>query len=1064
MKRFKRIFFVTWVAVAAIPFVAAQIDTDKLKAMKARSIGPAGMSGRVTAIDADPRDTSILYVGTASGGLWKSTNAGITWKPIFDDQPVASIGSLAVDPNNSDVIWVGSGEGNPRNSQTVGNGIYKSLDGGNTWKHLGLDETEHIHRVIVNPNNSAEVYVAALGKTWGENPERGVYKTGDGGKTWDRVLFVNDRTGAADLVMDPRNPDKLIAALWEHRRWPWFMKSGGEGSGLYITHDGGQTWEEKTSENGLPAGELGRIGLAIAHSEPNIVYALVESKKNALYRSEDGGQSWKMINNSASIGNRPFYYSDIFVDPANANRIYSLHSRITYSDDGGKTFERMADGIHPDHHAFWVHPDDPEYLVEGNDGGLAISRDRGKSWRFVRNLPLAQFYHINVDMDRPFNVYGGLQDNGSWRGPSAIWGEGGISNADWQDVGFGDGFDVAPDPSTRGRWVYSMSQGGNLRRYDTVTGAQVTIRPPDPEDETLRFNWNAGFALDPHSNTGIYYGSQYLHKSSDRGDSWAVISPDLTTDNPERQKQLDSGGLTYDVTGAENFTTIIAIAPSPVDPQVIWVGTDDGNVQVTRDGGEHWENVVGNIAGVPEGTWVPHIEASKFEAQEAFVVFDDHRRSNWTPYVYRTNDYGRSWTSLGTDNLRGYVHVMEQDSEVSDLLFLGTEFNLYYSLDDGKSWNRWEHGLPTVAVRDLIVHPRDGDLAIATFGRAVYILDDIGPLRVMARQGADVLDSPLGVFPVPDAVQAFSRRFASGGVLFAGDAEFSGENRSRGALITYVVNPPDSKNEGEQEEHQPSDGDMPEDQDERSEEKKEEVKIEILENDNVIRTFKGPAEPGLNRASWDLRRKGVRAPGRRSGGSAQEPPGAPVLPGTYAARVSFGEHERTVELQVLADPRVSLDPAVLSQTDQQIKELMNLMEATGRAFEQVEEAEKSVAEVKKLLTDQKEDQFSELRNKNKEVGEQLKALKEQISPPEVQGIRRDPSLLTSQIFRAGSYLDPFAAPGPTEELVLRKVRSQVESYLDQVNTFFAGPWEEYRKAVEEADLKLVKEHKKIEIE
>ncbi|MDX1546370.1 MAG: glycosyl hydrolase, partial [Rhodothermales bacterium] len=685
--------------LAAAPAHAQQLDTTKLAALQARAIGPAGMSGRVTTVDVVRHDPDVIYAGTASGGLWKSESGGIGWVPIFDDQPVASIGAVAIDPTNPDVIWVGTGEGNPRNSQTNGNGVYKSLDGGATWAHLGLEDSRNIHRILVNPQNPDVVYVGAQGPAWGETDERGVFKTTDGGATWEKILYLNERTGIADLVMDPQNPNKLIAAMWEFRRWPWFFKSGGEGSGLYVTFDGGQTWTERTSDDGLPAGELGRMGLAIAPSRPNVVYAFVEAEKdNALYRSTDGGRTWAKTRGPGPVGNRPFYYADIYVDPVNENRVYSIHSTVTLSEDGGDTFKPFVGWeVHPDHHAWYIHPDDPDFIIDGNDGGLAISRDRGETWRFVENLPLAQFYHVSVDMEVPYNVYGGLQDNGSWKGPSQVWRAGGIRNAYWQEVAFGDGFDVVSVPGDP-RYLYAMSQGGNLRRVDVMTGEQKNIKPIHPDGEFLRFNWNAAIAQDPFDPNTIYYGSQHVHKSTDRGDTWTLISPDLTTDDPEKQKQIDSGGLTYDVTQAENFTTIVAIAPSPLERGVIWVGTDDGNVQLTRDGGQTWTNTVGAIRGVPEGTWVPQIRPSKHNPAEAFVVFDNHRRNDWTPYVYRTADYGRSWTRLaGEGDVWGYALAIDQDPVAPDLLVLGTEFGLYVSIDGGEAWTKWTHGFPTVS-------------------------------------------------------------------------------------------------------------------------------------------------------------------------------------------------------------------------------------------------------------------------------------------------------------------------------------------------------------------------------
>ncbi|MFH0758775.1 MAG: hypothetical protein V2B15_15915, partial [Bacteroidota bacterium] len=551
---------ILWLTTALF---SQSLDMDYLKGMKARNIGPGGMSGRVTSIDVERDDASIFYVGTASGGLWKTSNGGINFKPIFEKEEVASIGAVAVDPGNPDVIWVGTGEGNPRNSLNGGCGIYKSLDGGRNWNLLGLENTRHIHRIIVNPANTDVVYVGAIGSPWGPHSERGVYKTTDGGKSWKQILFINELTGVADMVMDPGNPDKLFVAMWEHQRWPWFFKSGGPGSGLHMTVDGGETWTKITEKEGLPKGELGRIGLAIAGGNSTYVYALVESKKNAIYRSTDGGYSWEKRGDE-NIGDRPFYYADIYVDPTNENRVYSLYSQVNISEDGGKTFSTLiGNNIHSDHHAWWIHPTNPAFMIDGNDGGMAITYDRGKNWRHVTNLPVSQFYHINVDMETPYNVYGGMQDNGSWRGPGYTWTGGGIINTYWDFLMGGDGFDVVPvpgDPTT----CYAMSQQGNVRRVNLETGGTVDIKPAKTGEEELRFHWNAAIAQDPFDAGTIYFGSQFVHESTNRGDSWSTISPDLTTNDSTKQKFNESGGLTYDVTGAENHTTILAIAPSPV--------------------------------------------------------------------------------------------------------------------------------------------------------------------------------------------------------------------------------------------------------------------------------------------------------------------------------------------------------------------------------------------------------------------------------------------------------------------------------------------------------------------
>ncbi|MFQ5769175.1 MAG: hypothetical protein ACE5HX_01465 [bacterium] len=1009
----------------------------KLHGMKARSIGPAGMSGRVTAIDVVWSNPDIIYLGTASGGLWKSTSGGIAWEPIFDEQPVLSIGAVAIDQRNPDVVWAGTGEGNPRNSASVGNGIYKSIDGGKTWSYLGLAKTEHIHRILIHPYNPEVVYVAAMGTFWGENPERGIFKTVDGGRSWKKVCYIDEKTGAADLVMDPENPDKLMAAVWQYRRWPWFFKSGGPGSGIYVTYDGGQTWEKRTEKDGLPKGELGRIGLAISRSNPQVVYALVEAKKNGLYRSDDGGYKWQKVNDSRRVNPRPFYYADIRVDPKNENRLYSLHSVLAVSEDGGKSFKTVvrSSKIHGDHHALWIHPEDPSFLIDGNDGGAAISRDRGKSWRFIENLPLAQFYHIRVDMETPYNVYGGMQDNGSWRGPGEVWTSRlGILNLYWSRVGTGDGFDTLPDLSNPRRYGYAMSQGGNLRRFDLVTGERKSIRPVHPQGVRLRFNWNAAIASDPFDSKTIYYGSQFVHKSMNRGDSWEIISPDLTTNDPEKQRQIESGGLTYDVTAAENYTTIIAIAPSPVQRGVIWVGTDDGNVQVTQDGGQTWTNVVKNIKGVPAGTWVPHIEASKFNAGEAFVVFDDHRRSNWTTYVYHTTNFGKSWKNLATDEISGYVHVIAQDPVEPGLLFLGTEFGLFVTLDGGQHWTKWTQGLPSVAVRGLVVHPRNHDLVIGTFGRAAYILDDIRPLRALAQQGISLLNQPLHVFEVFDAIQYIAKE--PNGVRGPGDAEFSGKNRPYGALISYVANLT-SANEGEM--------------------KTDSVKVEILNsNKEVIRTMKAEALAGVNRTAWELRRKAFRNPATPPPKpNAKENPGALVLPGTYTVRISVGDYMDSTMVNVLPDPRKQVSDADMREKYTLIEKVGGDVELAAKAVDQLRKTKESIDIVLKRMKEQKGETAAAIRKQSQAMKDSIQTLVEMINQKQVQGIRRDPEVVGSRLFSVYfSLQSSWDAPTQAEQNAFNQAENKLMVAVDKINRFYQKIFPDYLKTVEEAKFKL----------
>jgi photosystem II stability/assembly factor-like uncharacterized protein len=987
------------VSLAANPApLAAAVDPALLAGLEARSIGPAAMSGRIAAIESSPAHPEIVYVGAATGGLWKSVNGGTNWEPIFDDQPVASIGAIALDPHNPDVVWVGTGEGNPRNSVSVGNGVYKSLDGGHTWRHLGLDKTEHIDRILVDPDDPQVAYVGALGQVWGENPERGVYKTEDGGATWKRVLYVDERTGVADLVMDPANPRKLFAALWDFQRQPWTFRSGGPGSGLYVTYDGGATWKKQTEDDGLPKGQLGRIGLAIAPSEPNVVYALVEAAQSALLRSNDGGRTWKAVNTDSDVNPRPFYFDHIFVDSADPGRLYRLFTNLSVSDDGGKTFTLIgARALHADHHAFWIDPRNPLHIWDGNDGGAYESHDRGATWRFMQNLPVGQFYHVRLDNAVPYNVYGGLQDNGSWKGPSNVWEQSGIRNHHWSEVGFGDGFDTVPDPNDTMRG-YSMSQEGHLMRWDLRTGERKDIRPAGPNGEEPRFNWNAGIAIDPFDPNTLYFGSQWLHKTTDRGDSWTILSPDLTTNNPEWQKADQSGGITIDATGAESFTTILAIAPSPVQRGVIWVGTDDGRLHVTRDGGKSWDSLEKNVHGVPANTWIPHISPSPSDAGTAFVVFDNHRRSDWTPYVYRTTDYGKTWTSLATKNLWGYALAIEQDPVDKNLLFLGTEFGLWVSQDGGKSWMKWTHGVPTVSVMDLAIHPREHDLVIATHGRGLYIIDDIRPLRTLTEE---TQKQPLHLFPVADAQQA---RIGQGaGMRVPGDADFRGRTRPYGALITYSLNAPglphpDADKEREHGEHaehgehgeygehaapqatgapphpqggQPLAGTPAEPK--RDDEADEgrggrgrgptgpKTKVEILDAaGKVIRTFDGPAKLGVNRAAWDLRFDAPRRIPRRNDAGGEENEfrrgrGPDALPGTYTVRVSYGAQKAEGKVNLLGDPRYQIASGAREANFKALQRATALSNAVVDAVDRITRTRTDVNAVAAKLRKQDED-------------------------------------------------------------------------------------------------------------
>jgi photosystem II stability/assembly factor-like uncharacterized protein len=872
MKHLTRAMLAAALTSACLGFVDAAettIDSATFGGLRARAIGPAVMSGRISAIEAVAGDPVTVWVGAASGGVWRSDNAGTTFEPVFDDH-TQSIGAIRVDPSNPDTVWVGTGETWVRNSVSVGDGVYRTTDGGDTWEHLGLEATERIAKIEVHPDDPDTVYVCATGRLWSANPERGVYRTTDGGATWELILSVDEDTGCADLDMDPQEPRVLYAAMWQFRREPDYFTSGGPGSGLYRTTDGGASWTELT--NGLPTGDKGRIAIAVAPSRPAVVYATVEAAETALYRSDDLGASWVRTDDSSNIQMRPFYFSELVVDPTDHRRVYKPGLTLTVSTDGGDSFSGLfgagftMGAVHPDHHALWVNPANPHQLILGTDGGVSISEDRATTWRFVRSLPVSQFYHVSHDLEWPYNVYGGLQDNGSWKGPSRS--PGGISGGDWQVVGDGDGFWAFADPADSST-LYVEYQGGQLSRVDVATGESKSIKPFAREgEEELRFNWNTPIHLSPTRPGTLYYGSQVLHFSADRGDSWTTISPDLTTDDPARQRQASSGGLSVDNTTAENNATIYAIGESPLDPRVVWVGTDDGLVQVSRDGGASWSRVSDAIPGLAPGAWVSSVSPSPHASAAGFVTVDDHRRGDMTPYIYRTDNLGQSWRSIAGEGIEGYVWTVKQDPVNPELLFAGTELGLYISLDGGGQWARFSENLPRVAVHDLAIHPTEHDLIIATHGRGIYILDDLTALRALTDE---VMASKAALLPSRPAPQVLS-----GGLSwFGSDDEFVGSNPDEAASINYWLA------------RRHLFGDL---------------KIEVYDADGeLLTTLPGKKRRGINRVGWPMRLKPPTMPPANALVMAFVGPRVPE--GSYTYKLIRGDEvlEGTVEL--VADPR-----------------------------------------------------------------------------------------------------------------------------------------------------------------
>jgi len=851
-----------------------------------RSIGPAIDGGRVDDFAVVESDPYIIYCATASGGLWKTINNGVIWAPIFDDQATSSIGDVTVVQSNPETVWVGTGEANNRNSSSWGDGVYKSNDGGKTWAHMGLKDTHHIGRIVIDQNNPDVVYVAALGHLWGPNQERGLFKTTDGGKTWNNVLFVNADTGCVDVAIDPSNNNILYAAMYQRRRSGWGFIGGGPGSGLYRTTDAGATWTKLTQ--GLPGGDTGRIGIDVFRRDPEVVYAIIENKNGGVFRSENKGDSWVRM---SSTDPRPMYYSQIRIDPNNDQRVWVLSAQLLASLDGGQTFQTDTDRtirIHVDFHALWINPANSNHMILGSDGGVKISYDRGKRWELIDNLPIGQYYEIGVDFQKPYNIFGGLQDNWSWKGPSATRHERGITNDDWIRVGEGDGFFNQVDPHDQ-NILYVESQNGNLRRMNLDTEESKSIKPePADETETYRFNWNSPVLISSHNSKTLYLAGNKLFKSTDRGDSWTA-SPDLTK-NQDQDKLPTMGVLPNPDTLSRNdssdfYGSITAFAESPVKEGVLWVGTDDGNVQLSKDGGTGWTNLINNIKGTPKYPYVSRIIASYFEEARAYVTFDGHQDDDFKPYVYVTEDFGATWKSIA-NNLPygGTVRGIREHPKNQNLLFVGTERGAHFSIDRGQSWVKFEGNFPIVPVADIAIHPRENDLIFATHGRSIFVLDDIIPLEQLNKE---ILDSDVTLFRVRPA-ERFQIYNHKG---FSDHKRFRGPNPRFGAMITYYLNAEPAKGEN--------------------------VLITILDHEgNRISKIEGTRQKGFNRVNWDLRydREGPE----EEGAAATARPF--VVPGEYKVKLEARGKSFETPVVVEMDPRIKVSTAdLIAQRDAGLK-------------------------------------------------------------------------------------------------------------------------------------------------
>ncbi len=966
-----------------------KIDKNTFGDLKARNLGPATMSGRIAALDAIAENPKILYVGTAGGGVWKSENEGTTFKSVFDKN-IQAIGAITIDQKHPDTVWVGTGEPWTRNSTSVGNGVYVTRNGGENWELKGLDSTERIARIVIDPRNSNTVYVAALGPLWSNSKQRGLFKTTDGGTTWKKILYVDENTGCSGFAINPANPDIMYAGFWSFRRHPWDFVSGGPGSSFFITTDGGKTW--KKIEQGLPEKPWGRVFVEVSPADFNTVYLLIEAKKTSFFRSQDMGKSWELMNNnSGDVGERPFYFGFFVPDPVDTNTIYKPGFALQVSDDGGKSFMGASvkgGSFHSDVHALWINPHDNRSMYLGTDGGVYLTKDRAATWRFFRNLPVSQFYHVSVDNNKPYNVFGGLQDNGSWIGPSKS--PGGISNCDWDNLGYGDGFNVLRDPSDNNIF-YWQYQGGNVKRMYLDTREFKDIKPFTDDGTKLRFHWNTPLIFGAKSKA-LYTGSQFLYKSTDRGDSWQKISPDLTTNDPAKQEQDKTGGLTLDNSAAENHCSIFTISESPLDENIVWVGTDDGNVQVTTNGGKTWNNTIKNIQGVPPTTWVSYVEASHYDKGTAYVTFDGHRYGDRTAYVYKTTDFGKTWTNLADNNIESYCHVVKEDLNNPQLLFLGTESGLYLSIDGGQIWSRFTGNLPKVSVRDMVFQPRENDLVLATHGRGIYIIDDLTPLQNLTMDKVNSNMAWLG-----------SRTYKLGGMggsqEFDGNDAFAASNPPNTLMINYYL-------------------------------KKRHIfgkmHLEIFDHEgNLIKTLPGGKRKGINRVGWNLSMKRPKVPKSvQIMGAFFQGPYYP--PGEYLVKVIKNKDtiQGTVKVEYDNNPHHSVADRNLRH--EKVMQAYNMLQELAYLDLQMREIRDQSMTLAKKTKGSLHKKLLSLSAKIETMRKEIVATKEGRITGEEQLRERIGNLYGGVI----SYL---GKPTQTQINGLNELRKEMDGYVDKVN-------------------------------
>jgi photosystem II stability/assembly factor-like uncharacterized protein len=991
-------------------------NVSLLPGLQFRSIGPAIMGGRIDDIDVVESNPHIIYVATASGGLWKTVNNGTTWAPLFDNESHSSIGDVTIAPSNPDIVWVGTGEPNNRQSSSWGNGVYKSMDGGKTWENMGLNDSHHIGRIAIHPLNPEVVYVAAAGHLWGANKERGLFKTTDGGRTWVNKKFINEDTGFIDVAMDPTDPNTLYAAAYQRRRTPFGFNGGGPHSGLYKTTDGGATWTRLI--NGLPVGDAGRIGINIYRRDPKIVYITYEhATESGVYRSEDKGVTWKKVSNANP---RPTYYSKIRIDPNDDQRLYLLGAYWYTSDNGGRSFlANPFNRIHGDYHALWINPNDSNHLIAGSDGGIHFSYDGGRTWDFVNTIPLGQFYEVGFDLRKPYWIYGGLQDNGSWGAPMMTLNTAGVSNDEWIRIGGGDGFYAQVDPKDPNT-VYIELQNGRIQRLNLASGESKSIRPNPDEDsgERYRFDWNSPILISPHNNRKIYLGGNRLFMSNDRGDNW-TSTPDLTK-NIDRNKLEIMGvvpvpNILSGHDGQDNYSQIVTIAESPIKEGVLWVGTDDGNVQISRDGGRTWKNVVDRIPGVPANTYVTRVIASHSADGRAYVTFDGHRNDDFKPYVFTTEDFGETWKSI-TNNLPHPANVIREHPRNHNLLFIGTEFGLFISFNRGRSWLQLKNNLPTVPVDDIAIHPRDNDLILGTHGRSIWILDDLTPLEQMSEA---VAASDVYLFDLrPATMWRITNHKGS-----TGHRIFIANNPPYGAIINYYL----------------------------KDRAKSRLLITILDQSgNVIRELSGVNEPGVHRLLWDLRSQ-PPLPGMQSAQGQGAifygaPRGPRVLPGEYLVKLTVDGKEITKTVLVEEDPRIQISP---EDAEARLKTMLAINKLQKSGHDTQRTLDNLRSQLSSLLDSLKRQQNTSgnvpesvttaVNSILEEVSALRRGLSPQISNPNQQEAAGPPdqhntNAVMVRINRLFGELDSYTErPHPRYQKLIQNYTSQLNLHIEKVN-------------------------------